>query len=410
MADWRKHYEELAGFVGSQAAAAAPLLAGFNTCVDQVYRPGPELLDALTAPFASKPPLARRLRDQIVAGRGGEVFDPSDHAQRWLADLLGEPTATQLGGTGAQAAWVLAVLGAPSVLALADRSAQQLAVVHPAVGLVTTAGVRRAGDVTPAGRPTKPPHYILELTAGTRWTGGTIERSDRIIIRFAADGIEHDQAFAAAAPQLAAQAGAGLVSGLNAIPDRDQDSRTWLRRTVTGWRDAGMPNIHLELAEYPRPTVLADVIAQHAVQAGSLGMNLAELHSVLGGVVHDPAAGALQVAQKYQQARVFVHADHWSLVVHRSDPQPAATAVRLGNLLAAARAAHGRPTNRLTPAPTATFTADHPVSRELGAGWRVECAPTPYLPQPAATIGLGDAFVAGALLADCLGQGYLSRK
>ncbi|MEH1123932.1 hypothetical protein [Micromonospora sp. CPCC 206061] len=88
--------------------------------------------------------------------------------------------------------------------------------------------------------------------------------------------------------------------------------------------------------------------------------------------------------------------------MHRGYPETAAAAIRIGNLLAAARARRGSPAADLAVSPDATFTDDLPPSGPLSDGWHVECAPTPYLARPAATIGLGDAFVAGLLLAGCL--------
>ena len=73
-----------------------------------------------------------------------------------------------------------------------------------------------------------------------------------------------------------------------------------------------------------------------------------------------------------------------------------------GNAFAAARARNGQPTAILDPAGEAIYTDDHPPSDALGHGWRVTCVPAPYLPRPASTIGLGDTFTAGALLAESL--------
>ena len=54
---------------------------------------------------------------------------------------------------------------------------------------------------------------------------------------------------------------------------------------------------------------------------------------------------------------------------------------------------------RLDVHPFATYANDFPRSRDLGGGWRVDCVPSPYLYQPRSTVGLGDTFVAGTLLA-----------
>ncbi|MFG1688287.1 ADP-dependent glucokinase/phosphofructokinase [Nonomuraea sp. NPDC049269] len=402
--DWRATYEQVAAAVLDDAPAARPLLAGFNTCVDHVYRLDPPALDRLTeAARADRGPLAAlsgEVLRRILDGRDGEVFVPAPELRPALDELLGPPAARQVGGTGAQAAWVLAVLNAPSVLALADRSAEQLAVLHPAIGLCDDGTVRPVAGTAAHGVPAKPPHYILEYVAGTRWHAGTVRRSSRIIVRLSEDGIERDEAFAALGPALAETAGAGLVSGLNGVPDADHTARTWLRDLAASWRTAGLPWVHLELAEYPRPGALAEVSAAYTGIAHTLGLSLAEL-SIMRPA-GDPAAAARELAEHYRFDRVFVHADAWSLVVHRGDPEPAAGALRIGNLLAASRARHGRPTADLGLDPAVTFTDDRPEGRPLGDGWHAECVPTPYLSRPAATIGLGDTFVAGVLLAGCL--------
>jgi ADP-dependent phosphofructokinase/glucokinase len=392
--DWRSEYAALAARVIAEAPRARTLLAGFNTCVDQVYRLDGAALDRLAA-WDER--LAREVVGRIAAGGDGEVFEPAPELRSALDDLLGEPVARQVGGTGAQAAWTLAVLGAPSVIALTDRSPAQLSVLHPAIGLCGAAGVTPVGRITPGEQSSKPPHYILEYTAGTRWRGGTVPRSSRIIVRLADDGIERDEDFAGLAPE----AGAGLVSGLNGVPQSDHDSRRWLRELVGGWRAAGLPAIHLELAEYAWEGALAEVAGAYAGVVHCLGLSLAELSTLHSGTA-DPARAARDLAERYRLERVCVHADTWSLLVHRGDPEPAARAIRTGNLLASARARHGVPADDLDLDATATFAVDRPASGALGDGWRVECAPTPYLSRPIATVGLGDTFVAGLLLAGCL--------
>jgi ADP-dependent phosphofructokinase/glucokinase len=403
--DWRAEYAAVAEAVTAAAPSAMPLLAGFNTCVDQIHRLGTAELTALAGARSGSGPVARlaaEVLDRADQARDGEIFVPArDEVEPWLVDRLGEPCGRQVGGTGAQASWTLATLGAPSVLALADWSAAQLSVLDPAIGLCTADGVTRLGEITPVGEPTKAPHYILEFTAGTRWPGGVLPRSSRIIVRLADDGLEQDGYFAAASPALATRAGAGLVSGLNAIAESDLAGREWLRGVVAGWRDAGLAAIHLELAEYAQPAAPYALLRAYKGMVFSVGLSLAELASLVAA--DDPAAGALAVAGEFDLTRVVVHADGWSLAVHRGDPRAAGFALTLANLLAASRARAGRPTADLRLDPVATLDAPRPVSRSLGDGWRVDCVPSPYLFHPAATVGLGDTFVAGLLLSSCLG-------
>jgi hypothetical protein len=98
-------------------------------------------------------------------------------------------------------------------------------------------------------------------------------------------------------------------------------------------------------------------------------------------------------------ADVVVHADHWSLSVHRGDSRMQAAALMGGNLLASARAYLGQPSPDLRIGGDAEFRDDVPRSGILDGTWRVDCVPAPYLRWPKATIGgLGDTFVGGFLL------------
>jgi ADP-dependent phosphofructokinase/glucokinase len=127
-------------------------------------------------------------------------------------------------------------------------------------------------------------------------------------------------------------------------------------------------------------------------------MSLSELRALTRSSAN-PAELALGVAQLGSVDRVCIHADTWSMSVHRHDRAVEVMMLLTGNLMAASRAAHGVPSAELDIHPLATYADDFPRSRDLGAGWRVDCVPSPYLYQPRSTIGLGDTFVAGTLLA-----------
>ena len=73
-----------------------------------------------------------------------------------------------------------------------------------------------------------------------------------------------------------------------------------------------------------------------------------------------------------------------------------------GNLLAATRARHGR---LVLPdgCPSGAMFGETPLPPITQHGrWTTLCCPSPHLARPAATIGLGDTFLAGSLLV--LGQ------
>jgi len=71
-----------------------------------------------------------------------------------------------------------------------------------------------------------------------------------------------------------------------------------------------------------------------------------------------------------------------------------------GSVMAAARALAGAPSSDLTPPAEAEYTDDLPASGDLGDGWQATSVASPHLRRPSATIGLGDTFVAGLLLAE----------
>ena len=73
-----------------------------------------------------------------------------------------------------------------------------------------------------------------------------------------------------------------------------------------------------------------------------------------------------------------------------------------GNLLASGRAFHGAPSGDVRPIDGSAYPTDIPRAGRLADGWRADCAPVPYIDSPTSTIGLGDTFTAGLLLAGAL--------
>ena len=399
---WRATYLEVAERLTAEASAARPVLAASNACVDAVFRIDAARLSRLAAAGDGDgigAELAGRVLTRIVGGRGGELLTRWPGGPDWITTVLGPPDRYQLGGSGPQASWALATVGAPSVLALGDRSAEQLAVIDPRTGICTDGAVAAAGSLVGSGTPTKLPHCILEFTAGTRSGALAVPRSSRIILRFGDEPIERDEQFFHMAPALAAGAGAALLSGLNSLPDDGSHDRRWLAELSRLWSQAGLTVIHHELGEFPTRTRLRQ--AAGLGLGTSLGLSLSELFMLVGGR-GDPRLLAEQVANQYGAHKVIVHADDWALAVHRSDPEHQERVLLAGNVFAAARARNGEPTATLDPAEEATYTGDLPPSDALDDGWQVTCVPSPHLQQPKGTIGLGDTFSAGVLLAESL--------
>jgi ADP-dependent phosphofructokinase/glucokinase len=399
VSSWRDVYLETAGRLAERAAKARPVFTGQNACVDAIFRIDAARLARLTGP-AGDPAgagLLARVLDRITRGRGGELLTRWPAGPSWLIGLLGPPDRHQVGGTGPQASWSLAVAGARSVLALRDRSAEQLAVIDPRTGICVDGAIVPAGSVAPSGAPTKLPHCILEFTAGTSHAGLTVPRSSRIILRFGDEPIECDEQFLSMTTVLTSASAAGLLSGLNALADDNEAERSWLAALARAWSDGGLPVIHHELAEFPTPERLRDTATMGL--ATSLGMSLSELF-MLAGPAGDPRLLARDVAVMSGARRVIVHADDWALAVHREDPGHARDVLLAGNAFAAARARIGQPSPVLDPAPEASYTDRLPPDGPLGDGWQATSVPAPHLPRPAGTVGLGDTFVAGILLAE----------
>lgn len=399
---WRATYLEMTERIQAGASTARPVLAASNACVDAVYHVNAPRLSRLTAASGNDEvgvELAAKVLTRIAGGRGGELLTRWPGGPDWITALLGPPDRYQLGGSGPQAAWALATVGAPSVLALGDRSTEQLAVIDPRTGICADGVVVAVGSLVASGAPTKLPHCVLEFTAGTRSGPLAVPRSSRIILRFGDEPIERDEQFYRMAPALAAGAGAAHLSGLNSLPDDGTDDRQWLVALSRLLSRAGLSVIHHELGEF---STLARLRQAAGLGLGtSLGLSLSELF-MLAGSRADPCLLAQQVANQYGACRVIVHADHWALAVHRSDPEHQERVLLAGNAFAAARALHGAPTAALDPAEAAVYTNDLPTSNALDDGWQATSVPAPHLRRPASTIGLGDTFTAGVLLAESL--------
>lgn len=400
--NWFDAYVAVAGRLVSRAPSAKPVFTGASACVDAIFHVDARRLEQLACAPSGDPAgagLLARIMARITAGRGGELLTRWPAGPSWIFELLGPPDRYQVGGTGPQASWALAMAGARSVLALADRSAEQLAVIDPRVGICVDGAVRPAGSVAPSGTPAKLPHCILEFTAGTSCSGITVPRSSRIILRFGDEPIECDEQFLDVTSRLAPVARAGLLSGLNTLAEDNLTERLWLAGLGRAWSDGGLPVIHHELAEFPSAARLREALDLKS--ATSLGMSLSELY-MLAGSTGDPRLLARDLAGRCGARRVIVHADDWALAVHRDDPCHTRDVLLAGNSFAAARARAGHPSPALDPAPEARYTDQLPADGPLGDGWRATSVPAPHLLRPAGTVGLGDTFVAGVLLAESL--------
>ena len=374
----------------------APLiLCGMGACVDArvaMHDMAGLLAERQTAPAAA---LAALLKERAARGVGGEVWVDWPQGPQWLAAHV--PVRYALGGTGPQAAWVLSVLGARALVALEDRSAHMMAQLDARLLLAERGELVPAGQVAARG-PSRPDIFIFEYTAGMAVGDVTPRRSSRIIVRFNNLGLEHDGEFDRLSVRLAGSAGAALLSGFSAVPaDALAAEIARVGDLAAAWRTAGVGTVHLELAGYDSPDIGERVLQgmRHAVT--SVGMSHSEFLAMSPS--QDLASGLCALGDRLGVERVCVHADDWAAAATTGAAAVERDALMLGCLLSSARAAAGRPTYPAGIDPQARFGAS-PFPRPVRSGkWTLVSCPSPYLAAPVTTLGLGDTFTAGCLLA-----------
>jgi ADP-dependent phosphofructokinase/glucokinase len=166
---------------------------------------------------------------------------------------------------------------------------------------------------------------------------------------------------------------------------------------IEGWRAAGVPTVHLELAGYDTPGHRDRVIGRLTGAITSLGMSHSEFIQLMPGA-SDIGKDMSELGTRLGLDRLCVHADHWAASVTRDDPEAERHALLMGCLLAGTRAAHGVPAYPERIAAQATFTdPPFPTLARHGVWSFVSCA-APHLAHPKATVGLGDSFTGGCLL------------
>lgn len=403
MTDWNGLYRELIAGIPRIAAEAPLMLFGLSACVDARL-----FAHELTPVFSSHAPAQAKafgdmVKDRARQGIGGEIRVEWPEGPVWLAEHV--PITYALGGTGPQAAWSLAEIGAPALIALEDRSAHKLKQIHPDILIADAGHARRAAEIAPRG-PRQPEIFIIEYTAGRPIGDVTPKRSSRVIVRFHDPGLEHDAEFESLSVKLAPEAGAGLISGFNSIAYEAIDSEVAPVRLMVGaWRDAGVNPIHLELAGYDTPGHRDRVIDRLTGAITSLGMSHSEFLQIVPDSTDLPH-DMHELASALGLDRLCVHADHWAAAVTRGDADEEHNALLMGCLLAGTRAAHGIPAYPRAIDAQATCTdPPFPILKRHGDWSFVACA-SPYLAHPQATVGLGDSFTGGCLL--MLGRSALS--
>jgi ADP-dependent phosphofructokinase/glucokinase len=390
---WREQYVSLVPRLGGLARRTRLSLSGLATCTDAYLR----LADAgplFAAPGGKPACLAKALQQRAASGIGGELFFDWPEAEEWIAQNL-DISSWGLGGTGAQAAQTLAVLGARALVTLQDRSQRQLSVIHPEVLVATRQGLEKRGALEGSG-PSKPAHYIFEFNAGELVGSERAKRSTRVIVRFADDPLDRDLAFVQESVAQASQAGAAVICGFNEVAGASLVSELeYSKNLLSAWRDEGLTTIHLELGGYEDLSLRDQVLAALAPLISSLGMSHSELQQFGSG---DVDTEVINLRRKLGLNRICVHADTWALAATNNDPERELESLMCGCLVASWRAARGHISVPAGVPPNAAFYDPPypPISKQNGN--TLICCPAPYLEQPKATIGLGDTFLAGTLL------------
>jgi ADP-dependent phosphofructokinase/glucokinase len=394
--NWLKCYRDLVGNLPGFVRHARLTICGLATCVDGYVRL-PEAEALITAENGTAQAiLARELFRRAASGIGGEFRMDWPEGAAWLENNL-RFSRWGLGGTGAQAAQTLAILGAPALMSLEDRGARQLSVIHPDVYIATKAGIARCGDL-PIAAGQKPAHYIFEFTAGVRAGPVVPQRSTRTIVRFGDDRLDNDPAFVHESIAAAATAGAAILCGFNEIADQAlEQAITDSITLVQAWKDRGLKTIHLELGDYPTARARDLVLRRFTGVLTSVGMSHSELNALCGGP-QDAVGKACELTDSLDLSRLCIHADAWAMCVTKDDPELELEALKCGCLLAACRAEKGEPCRpNETPAKAVFSTPPCEMFRRRGRH-TVVCCVSPHLERPTATIGLGDTFLAGTLL------------
>jgi ADP-dependent phosphofructokinase/glucokinase len=394
--DWGEAYRDLIQRLPTYVQNARLTICGLSTFVDgyvRLHEAEPLLKASEGTPQAA---LGRELFRRASTGIGGEFYMDWPEGGTWVERNL-RVSRWGVGGSGAQAAQTLAILGAPALMSLEDRSQRQLSVIHSDILMATKGGVVKRGELstTEGG---KSAHYIFEFTAGIQVGSIVPKRSSRTIVRFGDERLDNDPDFARESLTAAADAGAGILSGFNEIGDQTLDES--VRETLAlakAWGERGLKTIHLEIGDYGTVEARNKVLNVLGGVISSLGMSYSELCALSAGSP-ETIEKACELAEVLNLSRLCVHSDTWALAITKGDPQRELEALLCGCLLASVRAEKGFPGRPVEVPGQAEF---RPLNWErLGkSGERsiVSCA-APYLERPAGTIGLGDTFLAGTLL------------
>lgn len=441
---WRARYRQAFERAAHATALPGRVACGFTNNVDHIADvDGPQfsrLLEQQGVPLPNdRGPTLVRTPDELLAamaalirqGHGGELTVLDSELYRWVEEHFAFRGAPQLGGTAAQAAQTLSLLGFATLLHVTSLSPAQAALLDGSgrLRVATADGLLPPGA---AARPNDPTmvHVIFEYAAGTRVEAGgewaAAPEANRIIVSYdpVNNELVFDPLYADAVADPAEQVGAVLLSGYNQVSTiglcrrRIAETVALIRR----WK-AARPRLltHLELGGTPDAEYLAAILDGFAGEVESVGLNADEVNDVLrlwgkdhAGSAADLTAAAQEMQSRLACVRLNVHTQNLCVTVTRGDPREEQDALLFGSLAAGTRArlaafpqrddltrvldeAEIAPAGQrmLTDALAAAGATPEGVAR-LDEGWLV-VTPTLAVANPAGLVGLGDSFTAGVL-------------
>lgn len=396
---WISTYRNLSAKLPSHAAAAGSVACLSSSCIDIVVRLSD--LTGIKPESQQATELLHILEDRAEKGIGGEVVLDWPEGGRWVRENM--PHRLSWGGTGPHVTMALTELGVQSLTALADRSEMMLSTLPHSVPLATPDGIRTAHDVR---RSSAKRHEVCvyEYTAGQKALGHIVpRRSSRIIVRLGDLGLEEDPEFDRITTSPDFGIGAGLICGIQCIPRQElSDAYRRAASLAKSWSDNGAAIIHLELAGFTSVRLVHDALDALSGHITSVGMSESEFREYFDTELasDDLLAAMRKAARHYGLRRLCVHADHWMATITQGDPSTERDALMLGAMLAATRAETGH-AGIPDGIPDGAQIHEPPFEPDpAGYGeYQAVVVPTLYLPSPRTTLGMGDTFTAGCLLA-----------
>lgn len=387
------------------------ILSSAESCVR--LDPKDDLMAAIASLFTT-------IADYALRGLGGEARFSHPGVEQYILDHFTYDFG--LGGTAAQAAAALGALNIPVILSVTDRSQPVIQLLNnPSISGILKSELVPIGSLASAASPVL--HFIFQYPKGAmiRANGKsqTVPLSNRMIVHNdeTLKNVFLDCDFLQWSERHAEALACCSVSGLNAIVDV-QIVNNRLRTLVPHYSAIKTANpaclIYFESAHYLNAQVKAAVFNQFAKVVDIFGINEEELIDIASdfGIrtdIDDPDSilrSLRAVADSYTIPGIVLHTKDYSLYYGENLPRiDLEKGLTLGNLLSGTRALTGK----YGSYEDCSRILDYALS-ERGVNFAnqlpeadqdriLKLVPSRYIEKPEFTIGLGDTFMAGMLLA-----------